>query len=346
MFWILISALFLTANDVYAGLGRPAPVESVPAGVCKITLKKGADEFHCTGSLINKSFIKTAGHCLHRSQVVAVSCDKEKLQVIDQLIFPSFNSREIRRDESSRWFDHGMIEVVPNHSVDPIKTITLPSQFNETLKSLKVCMLSGFGLQENPQDGTGRLKAIHFSPELLEYKNNLIYAKGAFQFELLPGDSGGPLLCHNGKHWLDLGTASAHDWDHHSLYAPNFRAKNWISNYLGNSPTQNPGINNDFEVNGLRFESTIQMAPNGLIKPELYESYTLKPYSKVKIENQFKYNGDITGLKVLVIQVLSKDEVLGEIQVGGVSQFYLCSEQFMCYGETFTAKVKVSDLEI
>lgn len=326
----LFLGLIFSSQALFAGLGRPIQNSTIPDGVCKLTLSLRGEEFHCTGSLVSPNLVKTAGHCLEKSELVSVECKSgESLSVISVDRFPGYDHQLIRREEN-RWVDHALIEV-RDAKTTPLELVQDQKRFNELKPQFEECLLSGYGLNENPSLGTGTLKGVRFSPQTLEIRNNLIYAKGAYHYELLPGDSGGPLLCRAQAKWYDLGTASAHDWSHNSLYAPNFKVQKWFKNFSFSSPSMGNAL------------PTRPIKKPTLPSIEIGKTYGLFPYSEIQTKQGSRYNGDMKNLNVEIIETKGQSAL---VRVKGTdsSRFFLCGEGLICYGEIIEGYVSLYDL--
>lgn len=323
-------------TNSYGSLGRKVLPQTLPMGVCKITLhnEKTQDTFHCTGSHVGKTFIKTAAHCLHNSKPTKVECigDKQNLIIDDVIPYPEFNHREILRDEYNRWQDHALIQTKQEIQSQPF-TIVLDEELSNTVREKSShCLISGFGLQEDASRGTGYLSGSLYPARLVKKQERMLFSHGRYLFELLPGDSGGPLLCHYQNTWYDLGTASAHDWDHNSLYAPNSEVAHWYKKFPLNLKQLN--------------KSPIPKSPP-LPLPEVRigETYYLKTYSRFreKETGDFFFNGDNRYTTIKVFRIKG-EQVFGQIVASGASQFYLCEPGYLCFNDQREVTLNLKDI--
>lgn len=146
----------------------------------------------------------------------------------------------------------------------------------------------------------------------------------------MPGDSGGPLLCRLGQTWYDLGTASAHNWDHDSLYAPNFAVSQWHDDF----PLNKQQLNTFSKLKSPQVQS---------FEIKLGETYYLLPYSQIKAEEGPFYNGDNTFTQITVTKIENKN-VFGTIESLGSSSFFICEDRYLCYGVSVEGRVLRSRL--
>lgn len=332
---LLTIASILLSLGAWASLGRKVNPKSIPNGVCRLELfhTSTGDTFHCTGSIIGKNLIKSAAHCFQKAELKKVRClgEKDDIQIKEIHIFPEFDLNFIKRDKYNRWQDHALIETSSELETKPFKAITSRSLLNSVLKENPTCLISGFGLQENASWGTGHLSGSLYQAERIHFENRIFLSQGRYNFELLPGDSGGPLLCHSQNAWFDLGSASAHDWDHNSVYAPNIEVKEWLESF-------------PIEINA---NHRAPLPSIDQTKPTIEEgkTYFLKPYSKVveEVSSTEFYNGDNRYTKITV-ESIEGDRVFGSIESYGTSNFFLCEEQFLCYAQIITGSASLIDI--
>ncbi len=330
----LLLALCLLSSSILASLGRPLQNDLIPAGVCLITLEKSdsGEQFHCTGSLISTAHIKTAGHCLEQSKVIQVNCrEQERSRFKEVQRFSAYNHRLLQREETNRWFDQAIIHLEKEILLPTLELVKERARLEKILPSFEACAIAGYGLSETHSAQTGHLKGVLVPPQTLNIRDQLIYAEGQYLYELLPGDSGSGLICYSQGKWFDLGTASAHDWDHNSLFAPNFLAKTLFNQFVLKSFSPSNST-------GLRMETSHQNSLS--LEGELY----LLPYSKIKTTGGIRYNGDLEGLRVEILDILSQTEVLARIRVNQSSRFFLCEEEFLCYGTLTEGIISINDL--
>ena len=328
---IIKSFLFLNllfkGSLAFAVMGELNSTQFVPPQVCLITLKKLTigDQFHCTGTLVQKDWVKTAGHCLVKSKVQSVHCGQESFNPIRELQYENYDHQTLEEEFYHRGMDQALIQLNTSSKELPIKMLTSKREFNALKKSNPFCMLAGFGLQKEFMTRTGVLGASELDISKLSFFKGILFYKGRYLNELMPGDSGGGLLCHDGKSWIDLGSASAHTWEHESVYAPNWPKLSWMKKYLtlpkktetGNKPIRKS-----------------ESSPKLKIGDKVY----IKPFSQIQTAEGPKYNGDLDALS-LTITKIEKNHAIGELEVNSSSIFYLCEDDFVCYGDTFQGSV-------
>lgn len=327
---VILIALFLTTLPSLASLGLKIDPTSIPNGICKITLKNSRtnEQFHCTGSVIGRQIIKTAGHCLHRSTVEKVQClGADSITIESVQTYPSYDHRLLQREEENRYQDQALINV--KEDLAAISFIPLMSSTSIDLNEFTQCLMAGFGRQESSMTKTGFLNGA-LIPNInsrIFLDDGVIRIAGAYLVELLPGDSGGPLLCYKKGQWFDLGTASAHTWEYESLYSANANLKAFNADF-----SVNPH-NNGSPVNAFKTTSSAKRS-------------FLRPYSTIKDSKNsvLYYNGDLTFVEVSNEFELNEDEIEAEIKVNSASQSFLCSSPFLCYGQNFRAIIKKVDL--
>lgn len=335
---ILLTSLaisFVISHEASASLGRKVNPKTIPSGVCRLELlhKSTGDSFHCTGSIIGKHFIKSAAHCFEKAELKRVRClgEKTKIQIKKVHIYPEFDLNFIKRDKYNRWQDHALIETTNILQTKPFKAITSDRLLSDLINENPTCLIAGFGLQENATWGTGHLSGSLYQAERILFENRILLSQGRYKFELLPGDSGGPLLCRYQDAWYDLGSASAHDWDHNSVYAPNIEVKDWLESFpiekSANHKAPLPSIDQT----------------NPLV--EVGKTYFLKPYSEVtEVASETKlFNGDNRYTKI-TIETIDGDRAFGSIESYGTSNFFLCEDQFLCYAQIINGFVSLKDI--
>jgi hypothetical protein len=326
--------LFLFSFSLHSSLGEKVIPESLPKGLCLITLEKefNRESFHCTGSYLGDGLIKTAGHCLHKSKVKYISCNgtKELFYGESTKVYPNYDHRLINREEFNRWQDHALIQLERSPKIPAFTLISTRERLEKLLPKFSECLISGYGLNEGNLTRTGVLHGSRFSPSRLKLKNQLIYLEGIYKVELMPGDSGGPLLCRLGQTWYDLGTASAHNWDHDSLYAPNFAVSQWHDDF----PLNKQQLNTFSKLKSPQVQS---------FEIKLGETYYLLPYSQIKAEEGPFYNGDNTFTQITVTKIENKN-VFGTIESLGSSSFFICEDRYLCYGVSVEGRVLRSRL--
>ncbi len=337
---IFILQLFcqLSCSQSFASLGRPVEVESIPDAICRLDIRpqNGDPIFHCTGSVVGENLIKTAGHCLQNTSVEKVVCgDAKELEVVKSERFPLYRHELIQREEFNRWQDHALIEV-KNLDVKAFSVVTSEFEYHQLRPLFEECLMAGFGFQEELSLKTGHLKGVSFDPNFLSIQDGLLYAKGAYFFELMPGDSGGPLLCYADEQWYDLGVASAHDWDHQSIYAPNFKVSSWYNQYNLNqdkTPSRRSSLSLSFQQ--IYRVDDIQIG----------KKYMLKAYSEFLSQEGVHHNGDLNSLEMLVTEVTDNGQVTGHVFVDQVSSFFMCFDSFLCYGTDFLLTTSIENLQ-
>lgn len=324
--------LFILSYETFGSLGRKADSQTFPAGICRLTFKKTnyEDTYHCTGSLVSPTQVKTAGHCLEKAKLQKVDCGGfENIPFNKVERFDFYDHRQVMREEENRWQDHALISLSKSVGLPPLKILMTKESLEETLPTFSQCLVAGYGLNEETSKGTGNLVGTVFSPEKIEIRDGLVVAKGTYLFELLPGDSGGPLLCYGNGRWYDLGVASAHNWEHESLYAANFAA-------------------GDFYLSRVE-ESLIEIFQNPVreilksSEPTVGKKMILKPYSIITTDSGFFFNGDAKA--TISITDIVGEKVFGEIESVDMSRFYTCDSQFLCYGDKVTGFIKKRDLK-
>gem|GEM_PF-2372161 len=315
--------LFLSTSQASASLGEKLLPSSLPDGLCKITLEKEFDNqsFHCTGSYLGNGHVKTAGHCLHKAKVKYLNCkgSDKTFYVEEEKVFPSYDHLLLNREEFNRWRDHALLKLKTLPNIPAFVHVSSKERFHELQQKFSVCLISGYGINEANPGATGFLHGSSFSPKILSLKNELLYVEGDYRVELMPGDSGGPLLCRFEQTWYDLGTASAHNWQHDSLFAPNFAAKDWF---------------NLFPTNQFHLNQYPELQKEFVIAAELTigHTYYLLPYSEVSSDEGSFFNGDNSFTKITVTKI-ERERVYGIVESLGSSSFFMCEDDFLCYGK-------------
>jgi len=243
-------------------------------------------------------------------------------------IYPNYNHQKLESSVENRFQDQTLIRVREDLSSISFTPLLETNAIN--LTSFSQCLIVGFGLQESSLTKTGFLSGslIPRHKETIHLENGIITVNGAYFVELLPGDSGGPLLCYNPKEkqWFDLGTASAHSWEHESLYAANAN--------LSFSPWP-------------LTQSQTRTFPSAVAEQKLLAKSPqyLRPYSTVKtIDGEAFYNGDLDLVMVSDIKEHSASAVIATIKVRSASINYLCLGSFLCYGDQREVIVQKTDL--
>ncbi len=332
---LMLGLLMFGPNSAHASLGRKVNPKTLPEGLCRLEFihNETGDTFHCTGSVIGKRNIKTAAHCFHRSTLNKVRClgENKESDVAASQIYPEFDHEFIKRDKHNRWQDQAMITLKENLKVTPFKAVIDQSEYLKLLSTGAKCLIAGFGLQEQAILGTGFLSGSLYEGNLIDHQEKVLLARGRHLFELLPGDSGGPLLCYQDGLWYDLGSASAHDWDHSSVYAPNFEVRKWLSQF-------------PIAIEAKHF-APLPQSKEKKITIEVGKTYYLKRYSQIsELEtNDSFFNGD-NRYTTIEVDKVDGETVYGKVSSFGSSQFYLCEENFLCYGQSLLAKISINDI--
>lgn len=309
--------------------------QTIPSGICRLELfhKSTGDTFHCTGSIIGKNIIKSAAHCFQKAELKKVRClgEEDNIEIENIHLYPEFDLNFIKRDKYNRWQDHAVIETAGQFKTTPFKAITSNIVLNKVLKENPTCLIAGFGLQEMASWGTGHLSGSLYQAKSINLENRILLSQGRYKFELLPGDSGGPLLCRFQGAWYDLGTASAHDWDHNSVYAPNIEVSPWLESFSIEKSAQH--------------QAELPQVNQTKVVIEESKTYFLKPYAEIieSASGDSFFNGDNRYTKISVEKV-EGHKVFGTVESNGTSNFFLCEEQFLCYGQKVEGSVYSMDV--
>ncbi|MCR9203774.1 MAG: S1 family peptidase, partial [Halobacteriovoraceae bacterium] len=157
---ITLLLLSILSSEAFSSLGRKADSQTFPPGICRLTFKKihYEDTYHCTGSLVSPTQIKTAGHCLEKAELKKVDCGGfQNLPIKNVLRFDSYDHRQIMREEENRWQDHALITLSKSVGLPPLKIVIRRKNLKELLPTFSQCLIAGFGLHEETSKGTGTL---------------------------------------------------------------------------------------------------------------------------------------------------------------------------------------------
>jgi V8-like Glu-specific endopeptidase len=327
---LLVSLFFLSISFcASASLGIKVQLETIPQGLCRVTLHHNltGDDFHCTGSVIGKNTIKTAGHCLNNSSVKKIECiGAKKATYYSHETYPSYDQQSLESAIENRFQDQALITVIEDLSSISFTALTNSSSLD--LNSFSECLIAGFGLQEKSLNKTGYLSGslIPDHAKRIKLSSGIINVKGAYLVELLPGDSGGQLLCYRNSSWFDLGTASAHSWEHESIYAANSNLG------FSSSPLFK-------EIQRIR-KPTLQLNRVSAKKPRY-----LAPYSTVKtVDGEFLYNGDLDFVMISDVSPIDANFIKATLKVESASINFLCLGQFLCYGDVKEVIINKRDI--
>ncbi|VDM25324.1 unnamed protein product, partial [Toxocara canis] len=231
-----------TANDCRVAYGNVTDPEKYPY-VVHMFLNNGTHFDMCTGSLISRSVVLTAGHCLkqpsNRSKyywshnVILFKKMKGLKTTVHETILAS-DEVFIREDEgSARHFlkhdfdeigysDIGLIvlkEPAPictqnkdrNYSIArlPIANI-YADKWKPLVKKLEECTAIGYGETERGI-GDGILRELR--NVIIEERGNALFSPLKFKGRVCQGDSGGPVVCSMGHDKpYAVGIISYSDW--------------------------------------------------------------------------------------------------------------------------------------
>lgn len=175
MIYQLLLIVILLSPSSFSSLGEKLEVESLPSGLCKITISKNLTNeiYHCTGSYLGSGFIKTAGHCLQNAEIKHITCSgtKETFYPLESMVFPSYNHDLINREEFNRWQDHALIQLDREPQIPALKIVSKKEELLKLLPDFPECLMSGYGINERNPTKTGILHGSGFSAKKIRLKN-------------------------------------------------------------------------------------------------------------------------------------------------------------------------------
>ncbi len=316
-------------------LGEPLLLKSLPHQVCKLTLSnKRGQSFHCTGSHIAPQLIKTAAHCLYQAHLDKVECGKEKGKVKRIIIHPLFNGENVDEEIPNRRFDHALIQLTHSLKIKPFNIPSNRQWIDIILEQASHCFLAGYGINQTNLHETGHLSLSLIKPIIIQDQDEIRKVKGAYIVDLRPGDSGSPLLCLYHNRLWDMGTASGRDFNYDSLFAP-------IESFHQGFPQVGSYINQKtlfFELN-----SNIHNLPSDILDIQLGQKVKIRPFSQFysQEKDQFFFNGEVP--VDFTIEKLQEREMIGIVE-GGISQFYICVNGLLCWGQKERVSVPLNRL--
>ncbi len=226
---ILLLSIFVLSFNSHAVVGfdtepldKNHPVNTSTVALVKKTL--GRYKVFCSGSLVAKSHVYTAKHCLEATEndETFIYFGSDVGSIDSKLIRPIINRNVYKKDidleKSFPAFDFAFVEFAGDIPNSNGKNIYKPVKiFNEAEKitGQEEIMLSGFGVYEvNPQFKFGVKKWLktsnHEFVSTNQFKNLILITTGANKGSC-HGDSGGPVYIKWNGEWLLYGVASGFD---------------------------------------------------------------------------------------------------------------------------------------
>lgn len=328
---MFLNLIFLLANFGHSSVGR-AQYPQLITSVCRLEIENHNNKTICSGNLLNPTTLKTAAHCFHKPfKSIKVFCPgKAPLQVASKpLLHPDFSYGSDDFNRGEREYDMALLNLdQPLHLSEGYSILPKSKEESiEVIRGAERCFVAGYGVNEkNLQMGT--YKESLAPNDGFTFESETLVNKKYYNFSVMPGDSGGSLLCIKNHKVYDLGTISGKDFFNASLLSPSFKIHSFTS--LLKEKTR---------IRDLRVHTT-RGHPNSVF---IGQKYRVKTFSLLHFaDGTYKSNVDNAHVK---FEVLEKDglDVFGVFTNGGVSDFYVCDQEILCSKSDY-AFVKAEDL--
>ena len=211
-----LSAFLLWRNlnpaDVFALEGSPSG-DFFPDAICKIeyVMNVSPAEEICTGTLVEKNKILTAGHCEIEAQQFA---NKNNWKIVNRIASCEQGkvTASITKTSTPKYLDLGtdndraILTLSNKLDIKPVRISFDEKEVLSLLSNPSTCSLFGYGYKDDvlgkPSSVILKLSDDINSP--VDVSDSIIWMDHSTSAE--PGDSGGPLLCKSPQgEWVQVG---------------------------------------------------------------------------------------------------------------------------------------------
>lgn len=329
-FYLILTLLF--KSQAYASLG-PKPSQKLNANISKLEIKKETSAEICSASIIAPHYLKMAAHCLNKAQRLTIDCPNKTIFSISPLnskTHSNYNHQFVHKMGGARTYDMAIIDL-SEHNLQAFEKINrIPKNLSESqniINSANYCFIAGYGLHEQSH------VIGDYNESLVDPKQIKFDSEGTLKnikvghFLVLPGDSGGSLICDYKSQYYDIGTVSGHDWDFNSYFAPSY----YLNTLMTSKPSPSLGTPS--------LPLKLKQRPNLQLK----RKYKIKPYSEVRTKEGAKSTVDLNKVYIIVDKIDGRF-AYGQIVNSSYSKYFICTENILCE-KTAYGRVKIKYLE-